>query len=54
MNVLGLFLKSKGEAFDTFKRFKALVENENGYKIKFSRIDRGGEFFQEVFKIVVI
>jgi hypothetical protein len=28
------FLKTKDEAFDTFKRFKALVENERGCKIK--------------------
>lgn len=37
-------LKSKGEAFDAFKKFKLLVENETEQKIKIFRTDRGGEF----------
>jgi hypothetical protein len=28
------FLKDKGEAFEKFKQYKALVENEIGHKIK--------------------
>ncbi len=28
------FLKAKGEAFEKFKQYKALVENEIGHKIK--------------------
>ena len=43
------FLKIKDEAFDTFKRFKARVENEKGNTIKCLRIDRGGEFFSKYF-----
>ena len=38
------FLKNKSEAFDSFKRFKALVEKESGYVIKALRTYRGGEF----------
>lgn len=32
-----------------FKKFKALVENESGYKIKAMRTDRGGEFTSNQF-----
>jgi hypothetical protein len=42
-------LKTKDEAFDTLKRFKALVENERGCKIKCLRTDRGGEFCSKDF-----
>jgi hypothetical protein len=28
------FLKAKGEGFEKFKQYKALVENEIGHKIK--------------------
>ncbi len=45
---LGL-LKHKDEAFEKFKSFKALVENESGYKIKSLRSDRGGEFTSNEF-----
>jgi hypothetical protein len=38
------FLKNKSKAFDKFKAFKALVENETDMKIKFLRPDNGGEF----------
>jgi hypothetical protein len=41
------FLKAKGEAFEKFKQYKVLVENEIGHKIKVLRSDNGGEF---VFK----
>jgi IS30 family transposase len=40
-------LKAKGEAFEKFKQYKALVENEIGHKIKVLCSDNGGEF---VFK----
>ena len=43
------FLKTKDEAFDTFKRFKAHVENEKGNTIRCLRIDRGGEFCSKDF-----
>jgi transposase InsO family protein len=44
------FLNTKDESFDTFKRFKALVENERGCKIKCLRTDRGGEFCSKDFQ----
>jgi len=43
------FLKEKSEAFQKFKSFKALVENEIDLKIKCSRSDRGGEFISNEF-----
>ena len=45
-----ILLKEKGEAFDKFKRFKALVEHETGKSIKTLRTDRGGEFTSSEFK----
>ncbi|KAJ4812770.1 polyprotein [Rhynchospora pubera] len=44
------FLKNKSEAFETFKKFKSLVENESGYYIKALRTDRGGEFTSNEFQ----
>eukprot|EP00253_Pinus_taeda_P033481 PITA_33481 len=48
------FLKNKSEAFDRFKEFKALVENQTEKKIKVLRTDNSGEFcskeFQEFYK----
>ena len=38
------FLKEKSEAFENFKIFKVMVENESGMKIKCLRSDNGGEF----------
>jgi transposase InsO family protein len=43
------FLKEKSEALDTFKSFKALVENESDLRIKCLRSDRGGEFTSNDF-----
>ncbi|GJV25710.1 zinc finger, CCHC-type containing protein [Tanacetum coccineum] len=43
------FLKSKDEAFETFKEFKLKVENEVGKKLKSFRTDRGGEFISREF-----
>jgi hypothetical protein len=38
------FLKEKYEAFEKFKVFKALTENQTGKRLKVVRSDRGGEF----------
>jgi hypothetical protein len=38
-------LKSKNEAFNFFKVYKAEVENQLERKIKHVRLDRGGEYF---------
>jgi len=42
-------LKVKGEVFDKFKAYKALVENQTGMKIKTLRSDNGGEFVSKKF-----
>jgi hypothetical protein len=36
------FRKEKDEAFEEFKKFKALTENQTGKKLKEVRSDRGG------------
>lgn len=46
-----LLLKEKSEAFDRFKRFKALVEQKTGVTIKTFRTDRGGEFVSQEFNM---
>ena len=38
------FLKKKSKAFENFKVFKALTENQTGRRMKEVRSDRGGEF----------
>ena len=43
------FLKEKLEAFQKFKIFKAMVENETHVKIKCLRSDNGGEFTSNEF-----
>jgi hypothetical protein len=43
------FVKAKGEAFEKFKQYKALVENEIGHKIKGLRFDNKGEFVSKIF-----
>ena len=42
-------LRSKDEAFDSFKIYKAEVENQLGKRIKILRSDRGGEYFTREF-----
>jgi hypothetical protein len=42
-------LKTKDEAFNYFKTYKAEVENQLERKIKLLRSDRGGEYFSNVF-----
>ncbi len=43
------FLKSKGEAFEKFKQYKVLVENEVGHKIKVLQSNNGGEYVSKRF-----
>jgi hypothetical protein len=47
---LGCLLKEKVEAFEKFKKFKALTENQTGKRLKVVRSDRGGEFMSSDFK----
>jgi hypothetical protein len=42
-------LKAKGEVFDKFKAYKALVENETGMKIKTLQFDNGEKFVLKNF-----
>jgi transposase InsO family protein len=44
------FLKEKAEAFENFKKFKALTENQIGKRLKVVRSNRGGEFMSSDFK----
>jgi hypothetical protein len=44
------FLKKKSEAFECFKVFKELIENETDLKIKCLRSYNGGEFTSNEFK----
>jgi transposase InsO family protein len=43
------FLKNKSEAFENFKIYKEMVENEIDSKIKCLRFDNGGEFTSKEF-----
>src|SRR5579871_3388771 len=43
-------LKIKSEAFDKFKNFQALVENQQNKKIKRIKSDNGEEFTSKKFK----
>ena len=38
------FLKTKSEVFKRFQEFRALVETQTGRKIKYLRLDIGGEY----------
>jgi transposase InsO family protein len=43
------FLKNKSEAFENFKIYKEMVENEMDSKIKCLRYDNGGDFTSKEF-----
>jgi hypothetical protein len=44
------FLREKSDAFDKFKKFKVLYENQTRRKLNVIRSDRGGEFLSRDFK----
>jgi transposase InsO family protein len=44
-------LKTKDEALNCFKTYKAVVENQLEKKIKRFRFDRGGEYFSNEFDL---
>ena len=46
---MDIFLSENYEAFNMFKCFKKLVENETGLSIKCLRTNRGGEFNSKDF-----
>jgi transposase InsO family protein len=43
------FMKTKGQVFNRFQEFKALVENQTGKKIRVLRSDNGGEYTSKEF-----
>jgi transposase InsO family protein len=43
------FLKNKSEAFENFKIYKEMIENEMDSRIKCLRFDNGGEFTSKKF-----
>jgi len=42
-------IQNKSDVFDTFKKWKALVENEIGKRLKCLRSDNGGEYCSKEF-----
>ena len=44
------FLRHKFDVFQTFKKWKCLVENETGKKLKCLRSDNGGEYCSDEFE----
>jgi transposase InsO family protein len=47
-------LKVKGEVFEKFKQYKALVENEIGHKIKVLQFDNGREYVSKKFDAFLV
>ncbi|KAM1003727.1 hypothetical protein ACFX2C_004014 [Malus domestica] len=43
------FLRQKSEALTCFKKFRAMVELQSGFKVKCLRSDKGGEFVSNEF-----
>jgi hypothetical protein len=43
------FIRQKYDVFDTFKKWKSLVENETGKRLKCLRLDNGGEYCNNEF-----
>ena len=43
------FLKNKSDVFETFKKWKAMVETETSLKVKCLRLDNGGEYIDKGF-----
>ena len=42
-------MKNKSDVFETFKKWKAMVEKETGLKVKCLRSDNGGEYIDGGF-----
>ena len=43
-------MKYKDQVFDVFLKWKAMVENQIGKKVKVPRLDNGGEYTCDPFK----
>ena len=48
------FLKQKYNVFETFKKWKALVENEIGKKLKCLRSNNGDEYCSTIFEDFIL
>ena len=46
---MGLFSENKSDVFETFKKWKAMVETKTGLKVKCLRSDNGGEYIDGGF-----
>ena len=44
------FMKQISEVFETFKVFKAMIENSYNKKIKSIRYNKGGEYIKEIYR----
>ena len=42
-------IRQKSDVFDTFKKWKALAENETGKRLKCLRSNNGGEYYNREF-----
>ena len=42
-------IQKKSDVFNTFKKWKSLVENETGKRLKCLRLDNGGEYCSNEF-----
>ena len=47
---MGLFLRSKSDVFQNFKKQKCLVENEPSKKLNYLKFDNGGEYYTYEFE----
>ena len=47
-------MKSKSDVFETFKKWKAMVETETCLKVKCLRSDNGGEYIDGGFSEIVL
>jgi hypothetical protein len=47
--IVVFFIKNKSEAFENFKIYKEMVENEMDSKIKFLKSNNGGDFTSKEF-----
>ena len=46
-------IRQKYDVFDTFKKWKYLVENETRKRLKFLRSDNGGEYTKRILIVIV-
>ena len=47
---MGLLHLKESNVFETFKKWRALVENETGKKVKCLKSNNGGEYYSKDFE----